>query len=462
MQTVTGKELTEALNGIFLCGDETVKIATLSFDSRQIGNQTLYVPLPGERVDGHQFIQNAFQNGAVATLTVKGKIVDETKPHIQVDDAKKALQKAATCFRRKKVLPIVGITGSVGKTTTRSLVAETLSAEKNVFQTRGNLNSQIGVPVMISEIAQEEIAVLEMGISEFGEMERLTRVVQPNMAVVTCIGVAHISQLGSQENICKEKLSITLGMKPDAILLLNGDDKLLRAYKDTIKNPVLLYGTTPDCDFYATDIQILEGKARFRAICQKEEIEITLSMPGIHNVLNALVALAVCKLNGVSLEKAAEKLEKFSGIKMRQQIYQTDQYILIDDTYNANPDSMKAGIRVLMEFPKEGRKVAVLGDMLELGEGERMYHEEIGQFAADSGVDLLLTVGNLTPYMEQAALEKGKGIKVKHFENNQQISEYLKKLLLPEDVVLLKGSRGMALNQVADELLAFAGYQKEK
>lgn len=462
MQSITVKELTEALDGILLCGEETAEIATLSFDSRQIGSRTLYVPLPGERVDGHQFIQSAFQNGAAATLTVRGEIVDAAKPHIQVADAREALQKAAACLRRKKTLPIVGITGSVGKTTTRSLVAEALSAERKVFQTKGNLNSQLGVPVMISEIAEEEIAVLEMGMSEFGEMERLTRMVQPDMAVITCIGVAHISQLGSQENICKEKMAITLGMKPDAVLLLNGDDKLLRAHKASVKNPVLLYGTTPDCDFYAENIRIIEGKARFQAVCQGEQAEVTLAMPGIHNVLNALAALAVCRLNGVSLEKAAKKLEAFGGIKMRQQVYITDKYTVIDDTYNANPDSMKAGIRVLMELPKEGRKVAVLGDMLELGEEERMYHEEIGRFAAASGVDLLLTVGNLTPYMEQAALAEGKGIRVKHFENNKQVSEYLKTLLLPEDVVLLKGSRGMALNQVSDELLAFAGYQEER
>lgn len=461
VQSLTVKELTEALDGVLLCGETTAEISTFSFDSRQIGSQALYVPLPGERVDGHQFIKSAFQNGAAATLTVRGEIVDAAKPHIQVADAREALQKAAACLRKKKTLPIVGITGSVGKTTTRSLVAEALTAERSVFQTKGNLNSQLGVPVMLSEIAEEDIAVLEMGMSEFGEMERLTRMVKPDIAVITCIGVAHIRQLGSQVNICREKMAITLGMKPDAVLLLNGDDALLRAHKDAVKNKVFLYGTTPDCDFYAENIQMAGGKAIFQAVCQDEEVKVILFMPGVHNVLNALAALAVCKLYGVSLEKAAKKLEEFKGIRMRQQVYMTDQYTVIDDTYNANPDSMKAGIRVLMEFPKEGRKVAVLGDMLELGEDEKMYHEEIGQFAAKLGVDLLLTVGNLTPYMEQAALAEKTGIRVKHFAENRQVSEYLKTLLLPEDVVLLKGSRGMALNQVADELLRFAGYSAE-
>lgn len=461
MQSITIKELTEVLGGVLLCGEETTEIVRLSFDSRQIGRGTLYIPLLGERVDGHQFIQDAFQNGAVATLTEKGEIIDFRKPHIQVENCKKALQQAGACFRRKKTLPIVGITGSVGKTTTRSFIAEALSADKAVFQTRGNLNSQIGVPVMLSEIAEENIAVLEMGISEFGEMERLTRMVQPDLAVVTCIGVAHIQQLGSQENICREKMTITQGMKSNGIMLLNGDDALLRTYRrNAIERVVLLYGTTPDCEFYAKDIQIVNGKAVFRAVCLEEEVDVTLSMPGLHNVLNAMAALAVCKLYQVPLKQAAEKLKHFGGISMRQQVIVTERYTIIDDTYNANPDSMKAGIRVLMEFPGEGRKIAVLGDMLELGADEKKYHQEIGQFAANAGVDLLLTVGNLTSYMEEAALAEGKGIRVKHFENNQQISDYLKELLLPEDVVLLKGSRGIALEQVVKELCLFAKDQK--
>ncbi len=457
IQTITIKELTEALDGTLLCGDCNTEIATLSFDSRQIGNQTLYVPLFGEHVDGHQFIGSAFENGAAAVLTAKGEIIDRTKPHIQVKDTKAALQSAGFCFRRKKSLPVIGITGSVGKTTTRSLIAEALSAGKTVFQTRGNLNSQIGVPVMLSEIAEEQIAVLEMGISEFGEMEKLTRIVQPDLAVITNIGVAHIQQLGSQENICREKMSITLGMKSNRILLLNGEDPLLRAHRNSVENVVLLYGTTPDCNFYAKDIRIVEGKAVFRAVCLEEEVEVTLSMPGKHNILNAVAALAVCKLYQVSLEQAAEKLAQFHGISMRQQMIKTQKYTIIDDTYNANPDSMKAGIQVLMELPQAGRKVAVLGDMLELGTKERQYHEEIGRFAASAGVDLLLTVGNLTPFMGEAALAEGTGIQVKHFENNTEISNYLKELLLPEDVVLLKGSRGMALDQIVKELCSFAG-----
>lgn len=462
MQSITVKELAEVLHGTLLCGEECTEIATLSFDSRQIGRQTLYVPLPGEHVDGHQFIQSALQNGAVATFTTKGEIVDTKRPHIQVEDCKKALQLAGAYFRQKKSLPIIGITGSVGKTTTRSLVAEALSAKKTVFQTRGNLNSQIGVPVMLSEIAEENIAVLEMGISEFGEMERLTKMVRPNFAIITCIGVAHIQQLGSQEHICQEKMAITLGMESNGILLLNGDDSLLRAYRNAIKNVVLLYGTTPDCDFYAKDIQIVNGKAVFRAVCLEEEVEVTLSMPGIHNVLNAMAALAVCKLYQVPLKQAAEKLKQFGGISMRQQVIVTKKYTIIDDTYNANPDSMKAGIQVLMELPREGRKVAVLGDMLELGEDEQKYHQEIGRFAANAGVDFLFTIGNLTPYMEEAALQEGKGIRVKHFEDKKQISEYLKEWLLPEDVVLLKGSRGMALDQVVKELCSFAEQEKRQ
>lgn len=461
METITVKELADAVQGKLLCGDADTEIGTLSFDSRKIAEKTLYVPLSGERVDGHQFIENALQAGAVATLTEQDIWGDGEKPYIQVRDAKAVLQKAAALLRAKKRLPIIGITGSVGKTTTRSMVAEALSAKKRVFQTRGNLNSQLGVPLMLADIAGEEIAVLEMGMSEFGEMERLTRMVQPDMAIITCIGVAHINQLGSQRNICHEKLAITNGMKPEALLVLNGDDSYLRGAGEIVRNPILYYGTTPDCAFYAKDIRIVKGKAEFLAVCQGEAVEVTLSMPGKHNVLNALAALAACKLNGVNLQKAAEKLAFFGGIKMRQQIYRTKKYTVIDDTYNANPDSMKAGIQVLMEYPQEGRKVAVLGDMLELGKDEILFHKEVGAFAAETGVDLLLTVGSLARYMEEAALEKKTGIQVNHVEKNSQITAYLEELLEPEDVVLLKGSRGMALNEVVDALLQYAGYEQE-
>lgn len=457
MKNVTVKDIVNACDGILLCGEERAQVRHVSFDSRESKENMLFVPLVGEKTDGHHYIASAFENGATAVFTDRHSLKDipeELRGYawINVTDTKAALQALARWYRKRLTIPVVGITGSVGKTTTRAMVAEALSGSFSVYQTKGNLNSQIGVPVMVLETGDEDISVLELGMSEFGEMDRLTQMVCPEIAVITCIGVAHIEQLKTRENICSEKLAITHGMKPEGIVLLNGDDDMLAEKRDSIPQKVYYYGTGEDCEFRAENIRIIDGKAEFDAVYGEKRIPVSLSMPGKHNVLNALAALAVCELSGASMHAGAEKLSAFQGIKMRQQIYKMDCYTVIDDSYNANPDSMKAGLRVLMEYPAQGRKVAVLGDMLELGEQELMFHEEIGSMAAVLGVDNLCTIGTLSKAMEKAAKQANECIQVRHFENREELITYLKRLLKPEDVVLLKGSRSMQLNLVADAL----------
>lgn len=461
MLGITGKEILEATSGRLINGKSDIPIFHISFDSRKIEENTLYVPIIGEKVDGHEFIKSAFKNGACATLIDKTHSKNfsifpegEDRLWIEVDDTKKALQTIGAYYRKQLSLPIIGVTGSVGKTTTRAMIACALSAGLSVYQTKGNQNSQVGVPVMLTEIEKEQIAVLEMGMSEFGEMERLTAMVHPDMAVITCIGVAHIEQLKTKENICKEKMAITKGMKKEGILLLNGDDELLREQRGKVEQKVYYFGTAKDCDFRAENIRIVDGKAVFEAVYEKEKVSVFLSMPGIHNVVNAMAALGCAHLSGVSMKEAAEKLSHFEGIKMRQQVYELDGYTIIDDSYNANPDSMKAGIRVLVEYPKKGRKIAVLGDMLELGEKEKEYHREVGDFAASCGVDVLITFGELSLEMKRAyeKVQKGRGIAI-HFRDREEMIEYVRGNLEKGDVILCKGSRGMALNQVAEALL---------
>ncbi len=446
----TVEDVVTASGGRLLCGKKDTVITGMGFDSRTMREGYLFVPLPGEHVDGHQFIGNALEYGAVATLTSQHDTFYGEESFILVEDTKTAMQDIAAEYRKRLTLPIVGITGSVGKTTTRSMIAQALSASKEVYQTQGNLNSQLGVPVMVMNIGREEIAVLEMGMSEFGEMERLSRIVCPDIAVITCIGVAHIEQLKTRENICKEKMTITYGMDTSGILLLNGDDEILRIHKRNVKQKVYLYGTGNDCEFRAEEIGIVDGKAVFDAVCLGDRYPVTLSMPGRHNVLNAMAALAVCHFAGVPLDKAVGKLNEFGGVPMRQQIYRTQYGTVIDDSYNANPDSMKAGLSVLMELPKEGRAVAVLGDMYELGEEAVRYHEEIGSHAAEVGVDMLITVGNLAVYMDDKA--RNGNTEVVHINSKEELIPYLKENINPRDVVLIKASRGMQLNVVADAL----------
>jgi len=457
MRNVTVGDIVCASGGRLLCGDSEVSVWHITFDSRDRMENMLFVPLLGGRTDGHSFIPSAFANGAVAVFTSEhtwADIPEDQRKYawIYVEDTKVAMQRLAGWYRGRLELPIIGITGSVGKTTTRAMVAEALAGSFSVYQTKGNLNSQIGVPEMLLEIGTEDIAVLEMGMSEHGEMDRLTQMVRPQLAIITCIGVAHIENLKTRENICKEKFSITNVMKEDGILLLNGDDVMLAGKREMFSQNIYYYGTGPECEFRAENIHIVEGRAEFDAVYQEKRIPVSLSMPGRHNVLNALAALAACELSKASMEAGAERLAAFKGVAMRQQIVSMDCYTIIDDSYNANPDSMKAGLQVLMEYPAAGRRVAVLGDMLELGEEEIGFHEEIGSFAAKHGVDYLWTFGELSKAMEGAARQAGEKIQTRHFESREELVIQLKELLEPEDVVLIKGSRGMQLNLVADAL----------
>lgn len=458
MKNVTVEDIVRVCQGSLLCGKRETQVKHVSFDSREWKEDMLFVPLIGEKTDGHRYIASVFQNGAAAVFTSEHSLEDipeqlKGKAWIRVKDTRAALQALAGWYRRERIrIPVIGITGSVGKTTTRAMVAEALSGSFSVYQTKGNLNSQIGVPLMLLETGEEEISVLEMGMSEFGEMDRLTQMVRPDIAIITCIGVAHIEQLKTRENICREKMAITHGMEPEGIVLLNGDDDMLAGKRGSVPQKVYYYGTGADCEFRAENIRIVGGRAEFDAVYGEKRIAVTLSMPGKHNVLNALAALAACELSGASMEAGAARLSAFQGIQMRQQIYSMDCYTVIDDSYNANPDSMKAGLRVLMEYPAQGRKVAVLGDMLELGEQEQAFHEEVGSFAAALGVDHLCTIGERSKVMAKAARQTNERIQTRHFETREELTGYLRKLLKPEDVVLLKGSRGMQLNLVADEL----------
>lgn len=453
MLNMTVENILLATKGELLCGSKSIVIETVSIDSKDIRENTLFIPIKGERTDAHLYIENAFLHGAKATLTSNNTYMDSEKVWIKVKDTKKALQEIASYYIKRQAIPVVGITGSVGKTTTRELIATALSAELSVYQTPGNKNSQTGVPLSLSGLSMEDIAVFELGISEFGEMETLSKLIDLDIAVITNIGTAHIKQLKSKENIYREKLDIAKGLKKDGILLLNGDDPMLSKYDEEKDYKTYFYGTGENSQFQAENIRVIDGITVFEARCLGEVVLVELPMLGEHNVVNAMASLAVAYFRGVSLSKAAESLELFSGIKMRQQIYKKNEITIIDDTYNANPDSMMAGIHVLRDFPSKGRKIVILGDMLELGEDEVLYHEEIGRVVADSNIDILLTKGELSKYISQAAKEENKELKTKHFHSNSEVKSYLDELLLPGDTIFLKGSRGMALDEVVMYIL---------
>ncbi|MCI7263052.1 MAG: UDP-N-acetylmuramoyl-tripeptide--D-alanyl-D-alanine ligase [Otoolea sp.] len=462
MEGICVREIAEATGGLLLCGSEEQPVRHISIDSRTMRGEDLFVPLIGEKNDAHRFLIQAMENGAVCALSSE----HETAPEgfagalIRVEDTKKALQALGHFLRSRLSLPVVGITGSVGKTTTREMVAAALSAGYRTFKTPGNHNSQVGVPITVSEIsAEDEIAVLELGMSEPGEMEPIAKIAAVDVAVMTNIGVTHIENLGSRENILKEKLHIQDGMKNGGILIVNGDNDMLKTVTAREGCTTLRYGLEPYNDYRAEELTFVEGCPSFVMVHGETRIPVRLSVMGEHNVLNALAALAVADHFRVDLIQAAEKLREFGGFKNRQQICEADGIIVIDDTYNASPDSMKAGIRVLSTFTDRARRVAVLADMKELGEQTREFHEEVGEFLAEQPVDLLITYGSLAESIADGAGRRAAAecsgdrtaLTIVRFAESEKekMTEYLEENLRPGDAVLFKGSNSMKLFETA-------------
>lgn len=456
MEHMTVNDIVKATNGRLLCGDGELELANISIDSRTMKGMDLFVPLIGEKVDAHRFIDGAFSAGAAAVLTSEHENMSDGKPWIRVADTKKALQDIGAYYRKRLELPLVGITGSVGKTTTREMIAAALSAGYRVYKTPGNSNSQVGVPITLSQITSEdEIGVLELGMSMPGELTVIAKIANVDMAVITNVGITHIEQLGSQENIYREKLTIQDGLKDGGILFLNGDDPMLKDTKAKDGCETVYYGTGEHCDYRAEEIRLEQGFPVFTAVCRGKRIQMRLKVMGRHNVLNAMVAMAVADANHVPLEKAAEKIGAFDGFQNRQQIYDCNGVTVLDDTYNASPVSMIAGLEVLRSMKGNGRKVAVLADMKELGPDSPRYHREIGIWLKEHPVDVLYTLGALAKEIETALLEAGDACLCVHFEeeDRQGLYEALKQMLKPGDCVLLKGSNSMRLSEVSAKLI---------
>ena len=470
------KDIVRAVGGSLLCGDENVQIDNFATNSGKAEPGLMFAPIVGERVDGHKYIESAFDCGASASLTQNEEAVAglidkwrslgiQPKPIVLAEDSVRAMQLTAKEYESRLSLNKVGVTGSVGKTTTKEMIACALSGGLKVFKTAGNANSQIGVPVTIMNIApDDEAAVIEMGMSEKGEMRRLATLLSLNAAVMTNIGVSHIEQLGSQENILREKWHITDAITEGGCIFLNGDDVLLKERADLCRNNyagvfgkednrklrICTFGHLADCDYRAENEYSDENGVGFDMLHGDVRIPVRLNVLGAHNVNNALVALAVAEFFGVDLRAAVKALEGYTGVAMRQHITKKDGATYIDDSYNASPDSMKAGLSVLCQMPADYR-IAVLADMLELGENTKEYHRQVGEYAGQSKVDELLLYGELAGYIGYGA-EQYIG-KIKHFDTLGDITEYLKAEIKPGTAVLFKGSRGMKLNEVVDGLL---------
>lgn len=469
MEHVCVRDLVKATGGTLLTGDPERAVAKIRLDSRQVEAGDLFVPIIGEKVDGHTFLLQVIAAGAAAVLTSEHDAEDvkaicqesaanggNEAAWIRVSDTKKALQDIGRYLRGRLSLPLVGVTGSVGKTTTREMIAAALAAKYRVYKTPGNSNSQVGVPITISEISQkDEVGVIELGMSEPGELTVIAQIAQIDLAVITNIGITHIEQLGSRENIYKEKMTIQDGLKENGVLILNGDDDMLCHTVGKEGTKTIYYGTGENCDFRAENIQLNDGPAKFTVVHGEERQEITLGVMGRHNVMNALAAVAVCSQCGMTMAEAAEGLKRFHGFKHRQQLFSGERLTILDDSYNASPASMKASLDVFQTLKPGHRHVAVLADMKELGEHVMEYHREVGEYAANAGVDVVVTLGEASHALADGVRAVSK-IPVVEFMNKEEMIAYLDDNLEKGDCVLFKGSNSMGLSAVAEHFVAMA------
>ena len=483
MMQISVKQIICATKGELLCGNEDVVVCNITIDSREEAKQALFVPIVGEKTDGHKFVAGAIKSGAVALFMKRDSVYSEEiltlckeafVAVIAVEDTVAALQQLAGWYRDGFSVPVIGITGSVGKTTTKEMVAAALETEKKVLKTIGNKNSQIGLALMMFYLEDShDVAVIEMGMSEAGEMAKLARVAKPECAVMTNIGVAHIAQLKTQENIRKEKLSIVNEFGKDSSLFVNGNDTLLQetatqitqkkitidCNKETLavlpETVAVTYGIGEGFDYCATDIVTEANGTSFTLFYPengvKKSLHMQLRVHGDHNVMNALAAVAVAKKYGIEPARAAEGLAMYEPIAMRGQMKECRGVTWIDDTYNASPDSMKSGIQVLLSL-NGARRIAVLADVLELGEQAEKLHREVGKYVAvtqkdGKKTDMLLTVGTNAAFLAEEAQKEGLHT-VHNFESNEKVIAFLKDELKSGDVVLVKGSRGMKTDEI--------------
>ena len=438
---LTVKKILEITKGQLITGDENLEIESYSKDTRTIKKNDCYIGIKGETFDGNLFWKDAKEKGACACLldSFEGKI-EEKDPFtiILVSDTIAAIQALAHYVRIESHAKVVAITGSAGKTSTKDMIASVLKEKYKILKTPGNLNGQIGLPLNILAYKDEPVWVLEMGMNDFGQLKELSSIASPDVAVITNIGTAHIGILGSRENILKAKLEILEGMNDKGVLVLNGDNDLLKTVKTDLKQ--VTFGLESSNDIVATDIK-MDGE---KTICKIENNEIEIPVMGEVFVYNALAAYAVGKLFSLTPEEIKNGIASFQMSNNRMNTIKTAKFTIINDTYNANPDSVKSAIKTLGTF--KNRKVAILGDMLELGENEIKYHQEIGEFCNEK-IDVLITIGVLSKNMFD------KFTKEKYFfKTNEEAETKLKDILKQDDVILVKASHSMKLDTIVNFL----------
>lgn len=451
MKNLNISNIAKACGGTYYGPSELLakEVSSIYTDSRKIEQDSLFIPIVGERVDGHDFIENVFSKGALVTLSEKK--LDSGFPYVLVESSLQALKDLAEFYLEQLAIPVVGITGSVGKTSTKEMIASVLAQKYCTLKTDGNFNNEIGLPLTVFRLREEhQVAVLEMGISDFGEMSRLTKIAKPDVAVITNIGLCHLENLGSRDGILKAKTEIFEGLRSNGTIVLNGDDDKLATIEQYEGIRPVFFGYDKNHEIYADEIENLGLKGVSCKIHTKQgAFHAHIPVPGVHMVMNAMAACGVGLALGLNLQQIRDGIQSLKPVSGRTNILCGERYTVIDDCYNANPVSMKASVDVLMGAI--GRKVCILGDMFELGEKEEELHRQVGEYIAGKELDLLVTIGSLSRNISQASAVN-EHCQCVHFDSKEHAFRMLPELLKQGDSILVKASHGMHFTEIVEYL----------
>jgi len=448
------------INASAIGGD--VVFSSVSTDTRKINKGDLFVALQGENFDGHDYVHQACEKGAVAVMV--SRAISAGIPQIIVDDTRLGLGRLATVWRKQANPKVVALTGSNGKTTLKEMLAVILSEKHDILATEGNLNNDIGVPLTLLRLQHEKIAVVEMGANHLGEIDYLSKMAMPDIAILNNAGRAHIGEFGSEENIARGKAEILSGLKQDGVFVFNADSQWVTLWEE-LAQPFNKVGfgtaSTAKYQLLLADYRMDWTENGYESVFSIKEnhtaqqYKIRLSLAGLHNCMNAVAAVSATRELGVSVEVIQQGLNKLKPVKGRLSTAKARQgQFVIDDTYNANPDSVEAALEVLVTAP--GRKIFVLGDLAELGSEAKLMHAEIGNLLQRAGIDALYTCGLVEESLSQAASAAFDGPSA-HFENREQLAAFLQDETGRGDYILVKGSRSAQMDQVVAMLMTEGG-----
>ncbi len=492
MQEVKVKDIIQVTKGKLISGNLESTCENYNIDTRLIKSGEIFVGMLGENVNGGIFFEEAFEKGAKGCIVQNVQISEEQKSKykdkiiIEVEDTVKAIKQIASFKRKAYNIPVIGITGSVGKTSTKDIVANVVAQKYNTLKTEGNKNGQLGVPLTILKLKDEEALVLEMGMSHAGEMRELTNIAKPTIVAINNIGTAHIGNLGSRENILKAKLEILEGMPEEKIIVVNNDNDILHEWQKENKHlyNIITFGIENESDYMAQNIITNENGSKYTLVeksnnineeinntrkeingeTNKKSKEIEVPVAGNHFILNSLCAIAIGRILGVEINKIAQGIKTFELTKNRMNIINKGTVTIINDTYNANYDSVKAAIEYLSSR-QEKRKIAVLGDMLELGEYSKQLHEKVGEEIVKNKIDMLITVGEEAKNIAKIVQENNIKVQAESSKvplnfietiecnKNEEAIQKLKREIKQGDCILVKASNSMHFNEIVNEII---------